>query len=92
MFVNVRMPIGRVQQSALLIPQRALQEDQGGRFLLVLDQGDVIQKRYVQLGQMVGAWQVATGGVQRGDRIVVGELWRATPGLRVAPQAANVPD
>jgi RND family efflux transporter MFP subunit len=92
MFVNVRIPIGRVQQSALLVPQRALQEDQGGRFLLVVDQNDTVQKRYVQLGPTVGAWQVATSGVQRSDRIVVGDLWRASPGLRVAPQSASVPD
>jgi RND family efflux transporter MFP subunit len=91
-FVNVRLPVGRVQQSALLIPQRALQEDQGGRFLLVLDQNDTIQKRYVQVGQVVGAWQVATSGVQRSDRIVVGELWRASPGTRVVPQTTTLPD
>ena len=92
MFVNVRIPIGRVRQSALLVPQRALQEDQGGRFLLVVDQNDTVQKRYVQLGPAVGAWQVATSGVQRNDRIVIGDLWRAAPGLRVTPQTASVPD
>ena len=92
LFANVRLPIGRVQQSALLIPQRALQEDQGGRFLLLVDQNDTIQKRYVQLGPAVGAWQVATGGVQRNDHIVVGELWRATPGQQVRTQTTTLPD
>jgi len=84
--------MGRVQADALLIPQRALQEDQGGRFMLVLDQNDTVQKRYVQLGPLVGAWQVATSGVQAGERIVVGELWRAAPGLRVTPQPTTLPD
>jgi RND family efflux transporter MFP subunit len=92
LFVNVRLPMGRVQASALLVPQRALQEDQGGRFLLVLDGNDTVQKRYVQLGPVVGAWQVATSGVQRDERIVVGELWRASPGLRVVPQPTTLPD
>lgn len=92
MFVNVRLPMGRTLQSALLIPQRALQEDQGGRFLLVLDQNDTVQKRYVQLGPVVGSWQVATSGVSAGDRIVVGELWRASPGLRVTPQPTTLPN
>lgn len=91
-FVNVRLPMGRTLQSALLIPQRALQEDQGGRFLMVIDTNDAIQKRYVQLGPVVGAWQVATGGVNRGDRIVVGELWRASPGLHVTPQPTTLPE
>ena len=91
-FVNIRLPMGRVQADALLVPQRALQEDQGGRFLLVLDRNDTVQKRYVQLGALVGGWQVALTGVQPGERIVVGELWRATPGLRVTPQPTTMPD
>ncbi len=91
MFVNVRLPMGRTMQSALLVPQRALQEDQGGRYLLVVDQNDTVQKRYVQLGPVVGAWQVATSGVVAADRIVVGELWRASPGLRVQPQPTTLP-
>ena len=91
MFVNVRLPMGRTLQSALLVPQRALQEDQGGRYLLVVDQNDTVQKRYVQLGPLVGAWQVATSGVTAADRIVVGELWRASPGLRVQPQPTTLP-
>jgi RND family efflux transporter MFP subunit len=90
-FVNVRIPMGRTLQSALLIPQRALQEDQGGRFILIVDQNDTVVKRYVQLGPVVGAWQVATGGVTATDRIVVGELWRASPGLRVTPQPTTLP-
>ena len=92
MFVNVRIPMGRTLQSAVLIPQRALQEDQGGRYLLVVDQNDTVQKRYVQLGPVVGSWQVATSGVTASDRIVVGELWRASPGLRVTPQPTTLPN
>lgn len=91
LFVNVRIPMGRTLQSALLVPQRALQEDQGGRFLLIVDQNNTVQKRYVQLGPVVGAWQVATSGVTASDRIVVGDLWRASPGLRVTPQTTTLP-
>lgn len=91
MFANVRIPMGRTLQAALLIPQRALQEDQGGRYLLIVDANDTVVKRYVQLGPVVGAWQVATSGVAANDRIVVGELWRAAPGLRVTPQPTTLP-
>ena len=38
-----------------------------------------------QLGEAVGDLQVATSGVNRDDRIVVGELWRVTPGMKVTP-------
>ena len=45
MFVNIRLPMGKVQKSALLVPEIALQEDQGGRYLFVVDADDVVQKR-----------------------------------------------
>jgi RND family efflux transporter MFP subunit len=86
MFVNMRLPMGKTVQSALLVPDRALQEDQGGRYLLVVDQNNVIQQRYVQLGELLGCLRVITSGIKPDDRIVTGELWRATPGLKVTPQ------
>ena len=86
MFVRVRLPAGRTMADALLVPDRALQEDQVGRFLLVVDQNDVVQQRHVQIGPLVGALRVITSGLQRTDRVVTGELWRATPGTRVTPQ------
>ena len=51
MFVKIRLPMGKVVRSALLVPDRALQEDQGGRYLLVVDQDDVVRQRYVQTGR-----------------------------------------
>ena len=92
MFVNVRLPMGKTLQSALLVPDRALQEDQGGRYLLVLDQGDVIRQRYVQTGEQSGGLRVITSGLKPDDRVVVGELWRATPGTKVVPQLTSMPE
>ena len=92
MFVNIRLPMGKTLQSALLVPDRALREDQGGRYLLVLDQGDVIRQRYVQTGQLSGSLRVITSGLKPDDRVVVGELWRATPGTKVVPQLTSMPE
>jgi RND family efflux transporter MFP subunit len=85
-FVNIRLPMGRVDRNALLVPDRALQEDQGGRYLLVLNKDDVVEQRYVQLGQLIGALRVITSGLKLDDRVVVGDLWRANPGTKVTPQ------
>ena len=89
MFVNIRLPMGKVTKSALVIPVIALQEDQGGRYLFVVDADKTVQKRYVELGETVGDQQVATSGVNRDDRIVVGELWRVNPGMKVTPKLAS---
>jgi RND family efflux transporter MFP subunit len=92
MFVNIRLPMGKTTQSALLVPDRALQSDQGGRYLLIVDQDNVIRQRYVQTGELVGTLRVITSGLKPDDRVVVGELWRATPGLKVVPQLTTTAD
>lgn len=85
-FARMRIPMGKDIPQALLVPDRALQEDQGGRYLLVLDKDDIIRQRYVQIGQQVGALRVILSGIDANDRIVIGELWRSTPGTKVSPQ------
>jgi multidrug efflux pump subunit AcrA (membrane-fusion protein) len=89
-FVKIRLPMGKVVQSALLVPDRALQEDQGGRYLLVLSPDNVVQQRYVQLGELIGDLRVITGGLKPDDRVVTGELWRATPGTKVVPKLTPI--
>jgi RND family efflux transporter MFP subunit len=89
-FVRMRLPMGKVDRNALLVPDRALQTDQGGTYLLVLDNSDVVRQRYVQLGSLIGALRVVTSGLQPEDRVVVGDLWRATPGTKVVPQPTTI--
>lgn len=89
-FVRMRLPMGKVDRNALLIPDRALQEDQGGRYLLIVNKDDVVEQRYVQLGQLDGALRVIASGLKPDDRVVVGDLWRATPGTKVTPQVTAI--
>jgi len=85
-FVKMRLPMAKVDRNALLVPDRSLQEDQGGRYLLIVNKDNVVEQRYVQLGQLDGALRVITSGLRPEDRVVVGDLWRATPGTKVTPQ------
>ena len=89
-FVRMRLPMGRVDRNALLVPDRALQEDQGGRYLLVVNKDNVVEQRYVQLGELVGTLRVVTSGLKLDDRVVVGDLWRAAPGTKVTPQLTAI--
>ena len=89
-FVKMRLPTAKVDRNALLVPDRSLQEDQGGRYLLVVNNDDVVEQRYVQLGQLDGALRVITSGLKPDDRVVVGDLWRATPGTKVKPQPTTI--
>jgi multidrug efflux pump subunit AcrA (membrane-fusion protein) len=89
-FVKMRLPMGRVDRNALLVPDRALQEDQGGRYLLIVNKDDVVEQRYVQLGQLNGTLRVIVAGLKPDDRVVVGDLWRAAAGTKVVPQLTTM--
>jgi RND family efflux transporter MFP subunit len=89
-FVRMRLPMGRVDRNALLVPDRSLQEDQGGRYLLIVDKDDVVEQRHVRLGQLDGALRVILSGLKPDDRVVVGDLWRASPGTKVKPQLTTI--
>jgi RND family efflux transporter MFP subunit len=89
-FVKMRLPMGRPDLYALLVPDRSLQEDQGGRYVLIVGKDDVVEQRYVQLGQLDGALRVITSGLKPDDRVVVGDLWRATPGTKVTPKLTSL--
>ena len=89
-FVRMRLPMGRVDRNALMVPDRSLQEDQGGRYLLIVNKDDVVEQRYVQLGQLDGTLRVIVSGLTPDDRVVVGDLWRATPGTKVKPQLTTI--
>jgi RND family efflux transporter MFP subunit len=85
-FVRIRIPKGRVLSNALMVPDRALQADQGGRYLLVVNKNNVVEQRYVELGELSGELRVITSGLNADDRVVTGDLWRANPGTKVTPK------
>jgi RND family efflux transporter MFP subunit len=84
-FVRVRVPVpsgGLV----LLVPDIALGSDQSGRYVLVVNAGNVVEQRKVTIGQLVGELRVIESGLKLEDRVVVDGLQRAIPGHKVDPQ------
>jgi multidrug efflux system membrane fusion protein len=91
MFVRLRFPMQN--EAAVLAPDIALLSDQGGRYALVVDDHDEVQRRGVTVGELDGTQRVVTSGLSVDDRLVVNGLLRARPGAKVQPQeaAATVP-
>jgi RND family efflux transporter MFP subunit len=89
LFVRMRLPKGHVAEGALLVPARAIGEDQGGLYLMLVNKDDVVEQRYVKAAEQVGALRVISSGLSPDDRVVVGELWRVSPGLKVIPKPAS---
>ena len=89
-FVRVRVPLAQQRQDALLVPDRALGTDQSGRYVLVVNQNDVVEQRGVRTGQLVGALRVIEAGLRPDDRVVVSGIQRAIAGEKVAPQPTDL--
>ncbi len=85
-FVRVRIPAGR-DRDALLVPERALGNDQSGPFLLVVGRDNVVEYRPVKAGPRIDDLRVVEGKIEAGDRVVVEGLLRARPRLKVTPIA-----
>ena len=88
MFVRVRMPVAR-RDNALLVTERALGLDQGGRYLLVVDNENKVDQRYVKIGALEDGKRVIIEGLKPEDRVVVNGIQRAIPGAKVTPQEAQ---
>lgn len=73
-------------QKLPVIPQQAVQADQQGTFVLVVDNENKVQVRRVRLGRQVGGGRVAAEtGLQDSDKIITEGIQRVRPGQVVAP-------
>ena len=70
----------------LLVPDRAIGSDQGGRYVLVAGKDDVVEQRTVEIGQLVGELRVIAPASAADDRVVISGLLSAVPGQKVEPQ------
>src|SRR5260370_39985697 len=81
----------RVQQDALLVPQRAVAELQGGYQVAVVDGENKVSIRTVKVGDRVGTQWIVTDGLKPGDRVVAEGVQKVRPGSQVSPKP-YVPD
>jgi RND family efflux transporter MFP subunit len=84
MFVRLRIPID-VREKALLVTEQALGVDQGGRYLLVVNDKDVVEQRPVKVGANVKGMRVIEEGLKAEDWVVLSGIQRARPGAKVTP-------
>ena len=85
LFARVRMPLGE-PKDALLVTERAIGSDQVGRYLMVLDAENRVDKRPVRIGPTVDGLVVIAEGLRADERVVVNGIQRARPGAKVDPE------
>jgi RND family efflux transporter MFP subunit len=88
-YVRVRVPLDQ-QKDALLVPDVALGSDQSGRYVLVVNNENVVEQRKVQTGPLEGDLRVIENGLKAEDRVVIAGLLRAIPGQKVDPQLQKI--
>ena len=82
-FVKVRIK-GYSRTGAILIPQRAVQQQPSGSFVYVINEGKA-ELRPVQASAWQGNEWLIESGLQAGEQVVVEGIHRIHPGVQVNP-------
>lgn len=84
-FARVRA-VTQTQQAALLVPQRAVTELQGGYQVAVVTEDNKIEIRPIKVGGQMGNLCVIAEGLKAGDRVVAEGLQKLKAGMTVTPK------
>jgi membrane fusion protein, multidrug efflux system len=88
MFARVRVPIEK--RKTLLVPDLAVQFDQGGRYVLVVNEKNVVEpSKRIKTGEQVDGMTAVEEGLTPQDRVIVLGVQRARPGTEVNPTLSS---
>jgi membrane fusion protein, multidrug efflux system len=90
MRARVRIPIGDPHK-AVMITERALGTDQGLKFVYVVNDQNVVERRDVTLDRVVDGLQVIRDGLKPEDRVIVSGIQRVREGMKVEPMVVPMP-
>ena len=91
MFVRIRLPIGP-PHPALLVIDRAIQSDQGQKYVYVVNADNKTESRQVATGALQeDGLRVISSGLKAGDWVAVGALQQFRPNMRVKTEPTTMP-
>jgi RND family efflux transporter MFP subunit len=90
LFVRVRLPTGD-PKDRLLIPDEALQNDQGRKCVYVVDAQNTVQYRRVEIGQAIAGLRVIETGLAPGERVIISGQQRAKTNAEVEVKTEQPP-
>jgi RND family efflux transporter MFP subunit len=88
MFANLRILAGP-PEPALLVPEVAVQSDQGHMFVYVVNSARKVETRSITTGRAHGASRTVLGGLSLQDQVVVNGLMLLRPGMTVDAQVQD---
>jgi RND family efflux transporter MFP subunit len=89
LFVRVRV-MAVNESDALLVDERAIGTDLGGKYVYVIGAENIVEQRYVRIGQpQPDGTIVVEEGIEDGETYISNGLLRARPGLPVTPRTED---
>src|SRR5262249_18913833 len=86
-FARVRVAVAE-RENAVLVPQRAIQELQGAKTVLVVDGENKAALRTISVGEKSEKYMIVLDGLNAGERVIVEGMQKVRPGSEVKPSAA----
>lgn len=83
-FARIRAVVAN-RDNALLVPQRAIQEMQGAKTVMVVDATNKVAVRTVTVGEKSDDFIVILEGLNPGERVIVEGMQKVRPGSEVNP-------
>lgn len=90
LLVQVKTMVRR-QTNAVMVPEAAVQQDQGQDSVYVVGAGDKAEFRSVKPGPAVDHMRIIESGVKAGDRVIVAGAEYLRPGMTVTPRHLSAP-
>jgi RND family efflux transporter MFP subunit len=90
MRARVRIPVGEPHK-ALLVTERAVGNEQGRKFLYVVNDEKVVERRDVKLGRLADGLQVIQEGLKPDEWVIVNGIQRARDAMKVEPKQSPMP-
>lgn len=88
-FVTVSL-VSSDPKKALVVPQAAVQQNQAGSFVLVVNKDSKVELRPIKTGQRTGTELVVSDGLTEGETIIVEGIQKVRPGAKVQPTQKSV--
>ena len=86
-FARVRVAVTE-KENAILVPQRAIQELQGAKTVMVVDQQNKVQVRTIRVGDKSDKDIIVLEGLNAGESVIVEGMQKVRPGGEVNPSSA----
>jgi len=88
MFVHVKVP-GKIKKDAVLVVETAICTDLGGKYLLVVNEENIVKHCPITIGQKINGMRVVESGLEMGQQYIVTGIQFVYPGMKVNPQVVQ---